>query len=736
MGRRHLVSVPLYRAKKQTMQHSYVSSCYLYAFAILFVLFGIGQEKSYDVALEQQSTIETQHEESSTKKLRRSLSDTFRTRDRLPVGTGMEEHERVNYDILDNDEVDAMAYFNKGVNGNNQVGGTALLGLSHEERIKKYSSRLISDTSRKIDSPLPREHPSNVSLSVFWINLDSSTERRSKMLSSIQRLSSISGISLNFRRIPAIDAELARSYVLNRRFAADGVTIVSSDDEPNWIKHRRNEYTLSEVACLLSHLSTISEAYLGGHDAVLIIEDDVVLNDVFFENYEAYIQAAPPSWTILQWWTNNEAVCQQNLLVEDPWISWQPDHYSTAAYTVNRRGMEAILNGTNFSLEGIHLWHIQEHSMVVADEVLFYFAKNAYTSTFPLLGTADDIQSTMGAGHSEIHVEHVATPPYRPSTIRNETILVLSSCRLTNVDDIMEEIERIHDDAVYLSSLHEDTQWIIYFVIVDVGTFPFFVEQLSRLPSNVAIQVKQTPTRFNKFLLIAEAQEYLSKYDYILMKDNDMRISGFPWNTFMNRKANAIVSGPLHQSTEESLSRNWGKSKRQPYQFHESEMWKKIRVPEYLEIHPLPTIFVEQAFVLMKGDFAAWFFHQVLVPDFLEQPFDWGIDHMWCPAANEYMLHQESFPSSGQNACTIVPVVVLHQDTCQLSSIPGGNEGLLKVAGIFNQHLLFKKWLQKSVGWDKMLTAEADVNEVLSRCRFLPIPPHNLTECAERFTSS
>ncbi len=114
------------------------------------------------------------------------------------------------------------------------------------------------------------------------------------------------------------------------------------------------------------------------------------------------------------------------------------------------------------------------------------------------------------------------TVPYLSSARQNNIVLVLSSYELMNLDDIVNAITRIQDDAAFLFSIHKNMQWIVYAVIVDGGAIPFFEKHVSRLPSHVAVVRRHPPSQFNKFLLIAVTQEYLSEYDFILMKDNAM----------------------------------------------------------------------------------------------------------------------------------------------------------------------------------------------------------------------
>lgn len=58
-----------------------------------------------------------------------------------------------------------------------------------------------------------------------------------------------------------------------------------------------------------------------------------------------------------------------------------------------------------------------------------------------------------------------------------------------------------------------------------------------------------------------------------MFKDNDQRINGFPWRTFLNQKGNPVVAGPLRQNVNEALLYRHPYPKRQWFQFHAAEAW-------------------------------------------------------------------------------------------------------------------------------------------------------------------
>ena len=153
------------------------------------------------------------------------------------------------------------------------------------------------------------------------------------------------------------------------------------------------KYTAKEVACTMSHLNAIRQAYLNGHESALIVEDDAVLTNRFFEHWKLYAELAPLDWEVLQWTTNNAAVNRKkSYLSNDFWISWTGYHWSTIAYTIKRDAMKRILNHTSNMFRTSRTnekafcvslqWRFDEANMLRADELIYYVAGKTYTSSF------------------------------------------------------------------------------------------------------------------------------------------------------------------------------------------------------------------------------------------------------------------------------------------------------------------------------------------------------------------
>ena len=563
-------------------------------------------------------------------------------------------------------------------------------------------------------------------LPIYWVNLDRSVARRIQMENMFSNLTA-TGHPLDPVRVPAKSIQDLELLLEEGRFIPNGIEIVPTDGEESWLKHQRKQYSTIEVACLLSHLYAVLQAYQDGHEVALVLEDDAVLKDEMFSNWQEYAKMAPSDWKILQWATSNDAVLKHATQYEhDLWITWQPEYYCAAAYMISREGMEEVLKKSLKQTEdGTFYWRIDEPELIVADELVYYLAGGAYTSTFPWIST-NGLDSTFGESHPVFETEEFVYEQRRIMK-RQDSILILMSCRLSDETQIVAEFNRLKTDVEVFAMWNSNFRWIVNAVIADERLVPIFEEQAFSLKNpNVEIRSHVDSKPFNKFGLVADLIDEMDQFDYVLIKDNGMRFSGFPWNTFMEKKGDSVISGALHQNLEESLARNLGKPKRQYYEFHEGQMWKYFSVPEYTSLSPIPTLFIEHGFALLESEFSGWFFNQVLDTHFLSQRSDWGIDKMWCGAAKTFR------PNSP--ACTLIPIPVTHDDTQQITVSEDSEILGQKAFQHFRETPLFRDWMDSMTGWEHFIGDNSSLKTVMDRCRaFLYSGKRNtadLSQCA------
>jgi hypothetical protein len=100
--------------------------------------------------------------------------------------------------------------------------------------------------------------------------------------------------------------------------------------------------------------------------------------------------------------------------------------------------------------------------------------------------------------------------------------------------------------------------------------------------------------------------------------------------------------------------------------FHSAENWKsgteQWSFDVFVNVDELEMNWLEMHLVAMDGNFAEWFWSSVLIPEFVMQPSNWGIDQVWCAAALKYAIET----NSSKQGCAQVPVISLHENTAQI----------------------------------------------------------------------
>jgi hypothetical protein len=497
----------------------------------------------------------------------------------------------------------------------------------------------------------------------------------------------------------------------------------------------------------MSHLKAIQQAYLAGHAQVLIVEDDALLSHGFRNQWKPYVDQAPLDWKILQFATNNGNVVKQGVNLVDPFIAWQPYHWSTRAYLINRAGLQTIMDKFySKSPTGQDIWRIDEVPMVVADEVIYYMAGDAYTSTglwvdslsfgstIQSVNAHSNLTSLIGEANSAAGIHHNHYMLSKRDDLRPESLLVLMSVVARDLESLMKELLWIRQDNHVLIHHHSTCVWEINLALSDSALMEAFEQAtVSNMPPNIHFHAHVTNKPFNKFTYIRNFVEEMSDYDLILFKDNDQRVSGFPWRTFLEQKGEAVVSGPLRQNTEEALLWRHSYEKRQYFQFHAAEAWTedwntKWSSRLFAEVVPTDVPLLEMYFVLFDAKFAHYFFDLILTPEFISQTSAWGPDLLWCPAAKEW--------DSSRPSCHLVPIVSSHEDTQQIfknstTHKAGGN----KMVDTFKKNPKFENWMRVPEKWRLVIGGQM-LWQIERRCRKLLklrlVYPFDLAACPRK----
>jgi GR25 family glycosyltransferase involved in LPS biosynthesis len=170
---------------------------------------------------------------------------------------------------------------------------------------------------------------------IYWINLDSCNERRELMENQFKKH------NLKNIRVSAING-----------------------NELKLENYNHNNLRSNELACVLSHIKAIKQAYDDNCKFAVIMEDDA--NFEYLETYNLYI---PLNMLVNKY---NYNIVQLSLTLTDTefenikkeiYTVSNGNAYSAAAYIINRNGMEQIINSKKKLTPADH-WIYQNVSSV------------------------------------------------------------------------------------------------------------------------------------------------------------------------------------------------------------------------------------------------------------------------------------------------------------------------------------------------------------------------------------
>jgi len=283
--------------------------------------------------------------------------------------------------------------------------------------------------------------------------------------------------------------------------------------------------------------------------------------------------------------------------------------------------------------------------------------------------------------------------------------------RIRDTKGLKREIERIKQDSHDVCKFHRRCKWKVNVVVVHQDMLSSVRKHASSefsgtsesQSSNVEALITLSAEPFNKFAFVEKSIPLMADYDLVLLKDNDQRISGFPWRTFLLQKKNAIISGPLRQSAHEALlgmAMEKQHMELQYFQFHEAHEWFHYDWSSRLitEVVPTEVPLLEMYFTLFDAEFARYFFRQVLsMPEFIAGSNSWGPDYLWCQAAREWD------DDGDRPGCYLVPLVSSHENSQQIEKgdafVAKGHENIDR----FKNHPKFGKWMKPAFAWNRIV---------------------------------
>jgi len=200
---------------------------------------------------------------------------------------------------------------------------------------------------------------------IYWINLDTSIDRR-KNMENVFRDDS-------FRSVPII-----------KRFSA-----VNGSDSAivnNMLQVETKSISDREYACLLSHMAAIKEFSESPHQLAIIMEDDVTLDykPHWDKDLNTIIDDAPPGWDIIML-----AYISNDIPPEDYTFN-ENKYWSALSYVINKNAAIKLTNEVYKNGK----YHIETTINNEADQYIFVKLKT-YVYKYPLFTYKYDENSTL-----------------------------------------------------------------------------------------------------------------------------------------------------------------------------------------------------------------------------------------------------------------------------------------------------------------------------------------------------
>ena len=148
-------------------------------------------------------------------------------------------------------------------------------------------------------------------------------------------------------------------------------------DTQRTINYRGNRLNSSEIGCYLSHYRCIYEAYNNNIDKICILEDDVDIEDSFYEHLQ-HIFALPDHFEMIKLMELKRCKRKIAHALSETHQLTRPEKGTLGAqgYIINRAGMKKILQEGSVLWQPIdklydHFWETNVHTFVVEPHLIW-----------------------------------------------------------------------------------------------------------------------------------------------------------------------------------------------------------------------------------------------------------------------------------------------------------------------------------------------------------------------------
>ena len=220
---------------------------------------------------------------------------------------------------------------------------------------------------------------------LYYINLNRSTERNGDFISQMS------------------DPTIAPYFEYKRIEAYDGT-------DPETIRfinrqHIRKHSNKREVACTISHLKAIYQAYQDGQEYAFISEDDTIFAPTFDRNFpyfKSLIELYKDSFDLIQ--CVSCSVDRTIYTGQELVLDWKPRYYCTNLYFLSRKAMEILIKKHIVTRNPHEIKFVIHDVIPLAEKVLYMNPKiRTVTSNLPMVTYPCDFKSTIHTSHNSLH---------------------------------------------------------------------------------------------------------------------------------------------------------------------------------------------------------------------------------------------------------------------------------------------------------------------------------------------
>lgn len=522
-----------------------------------------------------------------------------------------------------------------------------------------------------------------VDIPVFWISDQQTLHRYAPMKKQLEDIEST--------HVQATTAHNVYDMIGNGEFNfKDKLVLPESRSTPHQ-RHIRQEYSVYELACTISHVRAMEVALSRNVGMAFILEDDMNISKIHKRlklPLSRLTQYAPRDWDILQLYSNNFGIFRSLCGRNDSFSEWSSEYWSTGAYIIGESAMRDIVDRFH-TKRG---WSIA--APVLADRLIFASART-YTLTRPILESMsvsstiqpDKVAASTSASEKELWVKiknNWCSPLLQWEQIQKfqgEEYAVASIPRLEDLDRVRIN-SRIIANSVGRNALmnivsidQRKTAW---------GPLKDDLFKTYNMRTNlINFKFDITKRFWSKLWAHVQVIGILSSYKYVLwtlFMDADISLDTprFDASRFLSFGTTFTISQPLIETKD-------SKSNGQFFRPLNYNYW----TGKNKSLHYCSVGWVEQQVTLLDITFYKWFLAQWQTRALFHWQFlhksDWGFDLLWCRAAQEF--------GSKRDSCGVVlEDAAMHDNTHMISK----NRAFLQDGSAILKHIKNFKWYTDS----------------------------------------